>query len=195
MNLEKWARENFPMIKDVKYRWSGQVQEPSDYLGFLGRALTAKEEVFVITGDSGMGLTHGTIGGMLITDLINGKANPWEQLYDPSRKIVNADFVKENVNVVAQFADYVTPGDVKSVDEIIPGEGAVMREGLSKVAVYRDPSGTVHKCSAVCTHLQCIVQWNSVEKTFDCPCHGSRFGPHGEVLIGPAIDNLAAVSS
>ena len=191
--LESWARPRFPMVKEVQYRWSGQVQEPADGLAFIGRAMTDKQEVFVATGDSGMGLTHGTIAGLLINDLIDGKQNPWEKLYDPSRKMMNTEFVTENANVMKQYVDLLTPGEIKSVEDVPPGQGAVMREGLSKIAVYRDPQGRVHKCSAVCTHLQCIVQWNHVEESWDCPCHGSRFDPRGRVLMGPAIDDLPPI--
>jgi glycine/D-amino acid oxidase-like deaminating enzyme/nitrite reductase/ring-hydroxylating ferredoxin subunit len=190
LKLEAWAKHKFPMAGAVKYRWSGQVQEPADGLAFIGRAPTKLENVYVATGDSGMGLTHGTIAGLLITDQIMGRSNPWEKLYDPSRKEINLEFVTENANTLGQYKDLVTGGDVKSVEEISAGEGAVMREGLSKLAVYRDEDGKLHKHSAVCTHLQCIVQWNGVEKSWDCPCHGSRFDPMGKVLMGPAIDDL-----
>jgi Rieske Fe-S protein len=189
--LEVWAREKFPMCRDVKYRWSGQVQEPADGVAFIGKAPTAKENVYVITGDSGMGLTHGTLGAMLITDLIMNRPNSWAKIYDPSRKQTNTEFVKENVNAVATFVDYLTPGEIKSEDELQPGEGALMRKGLGKLAVYRDDAGTVHKCSATCTHLGCVVSWNKIEKSWDCPCHGSRFDPVGKVLMGPAIDDLS----
>jgi glycine/D-amino acid oxidase-like deaminating enzyme/nitrite reductase/ring-hydroxylating ferredoxin subunit len=191
--LETWARKQFPVVGDVVGRWSGQVQEPSDYVGFIGVAPTAKPNVYVITGDSGMGLTHGTLGARLVTDLIMGRPNPWAKLYDPSRKQTNTDFAAENANVMKQYVDWVTPGDVKDAGQIVKGEGAVMREGMKKVAVYRDEAGKVHKCSATCTHLGCIVQWNSVEKSWDCPCHGSRFDPLGRVVMGPAIDDLAKV--
>jgi len=137
-----------------------------------------------------MGLTHGSLAGIIIRDLILGRGNPWAEVFDPSRKTPDRDFVKENANTIAQYADWITGGDVKSADQIAPGEGAVMRDGLSKVAVYRDASGQVHKCSAACTHLQCVVQWNGVEKSWDCPCHGSRFDPRGRVLMGPAVDDL-----
>jgi glycine/D-amino acid oxidase-like deaminating enzyme/nitrite reductase/ring-hydroxylating ferredoxin subunit len=193
LRLETWAREKFPMVGDVVSRWSGQVQEPSDYLPFIGKAPTKGSDVYVITGDSGMGTTHGTLGAMLVTDLIVGRSNPWTTLYDPSRKTPDLDWVKENVNVAAQFKDYVTPGEIASADELRPGQGALMRSGLTKVCVYRDDAGTVHKCSAVCTHLKCIVQWNDVEKSWDCPCHGSRFDPTGRVLMGPATTDLPPV--
>jgi glycine/D-amino acid oxidase-like deaminating enzyme/nitrite reductase/ring-hydroxylating ferredoxin subunit len=193
LSLETWAREKFPMVGETRYRWSGQVQEPADGLAFIGRAPTKGENVYVVTGDSGMGLTHSTIGGLLLTDLILGWPNPWEALYDPSRKMLNAEFIRENANVVAQYKDLVTSGEFKSVDEIPAGHGAVMREGLSKIAVYRDPAGKVHRHSAICTHLQCVVQWNPTERSWDCPCHGSRFDPDGKVLMGPAIDDLPRV--
>ena len=193
LRLEMWARERFPVLKEVRYRWSGQVQEPADGVAFIGRALTKKHEVFVITGDSGMGLTHGTLGAMLVTDLIQQHPNPWEKLYDPSRKITNRDFVSENANVIAQYKELVTAGDVSTIDEIRPGDGAVVREGLKKLAIHRDAVGAIHKCSALCTHLGCVVSWNPVEKTWDCPCHGSRFDPHGRVVMGPAIHDLPPV--
>ncbi len=192
-SLERWARERFPIIGEIVDRWSGQVQEPADYVAFIGKAPTKNPNVYVITGDSGMGLTHGALGAKLLTDLILGRENPWAKLYDPSRKTMTADFAKENANTLKQYKDWVSSGDVKSTDEIPTGEGALLREGLKKVAVYKDPTGAIHKCSATCTHLACIVQWNSTEKTWDCPCHGSRFDPTGKVLMGPAIDDLAKV--
>ena len=166
------------------------MQEPADYVAYIGRALTGGENVYVATGDSGMGLTHGSLAALVLTDLIMGRPNPWEKTFDPARKTLDRDFVKENANTVAQYADWITGGDVKSELEIAPGEGRVMREGLTKVAVYRDEQDRIHKCSAVCTHLQCIVQWNPYEKTWDCPCHGSRFDPYGKVVMGPAVADL-----
>lgn len=191
--LETWARKQFPVIGEIVDRWSGQVQEPSDCVAFIGVAPTAKPNVYVITGDSGMGLTHGALGARLVTDLILGRDNPWAKLYDPSRKTMTANFASENVNVVKQYSDWVTGGDVKSEADIAKGEGALLRDGLKKVAVYRDDAGKIHKCSPVCTHLGCIVQWNGVEKSWDCPCHGSRFDALGKVLMGPAIDDLGPV--
>jgi glycine/D-amino acid oxidase-like deaminating enzyme len=182
--LEVWTREHFPAAQRVKFKWSGQVQEPADGLAFIGRANSSGDNLFVATGDSGMGLTHGTIAGLLITDQIMGRENPWEKLYDPSRKMLNLEFVTENANTVAQYKDFLTGGDVRSVEEIPKGEGSLIRDGLTKLAVYRDDDGQLHKHSAICPHLQCIVQWNGVEKTWDCPCHGSRFDPKGKVLMG-----------
>ncbi len=190
--LEKWTRDHFPRAQEVTYRWSGQVQEPDDGIAFIGKAPTAKPNVYVITGDSGQGLTHGTLGGILVRDLILGRPNAWEQTYNPERKMVGGltDFLKENLNVVAKYKDYVTPGEVSSEAEVQPGTGALMRDGLKKVALYRDTAGVLHKCSPVCTHMGCIVQWNHVESSWDCPCHGSRFDPYGKVTMGPAITDL-----
>lgn len=192
--LEGWARERWPRMGEVAYRWSGQVMETDDYLGFIGRNPLDSDNVFVATGDSGMGMTHGTIAGMLISDLILGRSNPWEKLYDPGRVRLQAapEWIKENVNTFAQYREYVTGGDVSGVEEIKPGEGAVIRRGARKVACFRDESGRVKELSAVCPHLGGIVQWNSLEKTWDCPAHGSRFDVNGCVVNGPANSGLAA---
>ncbi len=195
--LEEWARERFPSIESIEFRWSGQVMEPVDGLAFIGRNPSDGENVLIATGDSGNGMTHGTIAGMLLTDLIAGRENSWAALYDPSRKTVGSvvEFAKENLNVAAQYTDLATPGDVDSTDEIKPGEAAIIRRGLTKVAAYRDPAGALHERSAICTHLGCVVQWNTGEKTWDCPCHGSRFDCRdGHVVNGPAIKGLAEVS-
>ena len=190
--LEGWARERFPTMQQVEFTWAGQVMETIDGLAFIGRNPLDKDNVFIATGDSGMGMTHGTIAGILLTDLILGRENPWATLYDPSRKTLRAagEFLKEQLNVAAQYADWVTGGDVGSVDEIAKGGGAVLRRGLTKVAVHRDEKGTLHECSAVCPHLGCIVAWNSAEMSWDCPCHGSRFDKLGKVINGPANTDL-----
>jgi glycine/D-amino acid oxidase-like deaminating enzyme/nitrite reductase/ring-hydroxylating ferredoxin subunit len=193
--LEDWARSKFKQIGEVVYRWSGQVQEPIDGVGFIGLSPHKHPNVYVATGDSGMGLTHGTIAGMLIRDLIMGTHNPWARLYDPSRKTPAAagEFLKENLNAAEQFTKYLTPGEVSSENEIRPGTGALMRDGLKKLAVYKDEAGTTHKCSAICTHMGCMVSWNDVEKTWDCPCHGARYDPLGKVVTGPAVADLSPV--
>jgi Rieske Fe-S protein len=132
---------------------------------------------------------------MLITDMIMGRDNPWSILYDPARKspLAALTYAKENLNVAAQYSSWLTPGEVQSTAEIQPGTGAVIRRGLSKIAVSRDQSGNVHERSAVCPHLGCIVAWNTTESSWDCPCHGSRFDLDGKVLNGPAISALAEV--
>jgi glycine/D-amino acid oxidase-like deaminating enzyme/nitrite reductase/ring-hydroxylating ferredoxin subunit len=194
--LEQWTRNRFSMAGEIEFRWSGKVMEPIDSLAFIGRNPGDDDNVFIATGDSGMGMTHGTIAGVLLTDLIVERPNPWTELYDPARKTLSAtkDFAQENLNVVAQYTDLLTPGDVDSVDEIKKSEGCVVRSGLSKVAAYRDEDGTLHSVSATCTHLGCVVTWNAAEKTWDCPCHGSRFDKLGSVINGPANKDLPPVT-
>ncbi len=191
--LEQWTRERFTQAGDVEFRWSGQVMEPVDGLAFIGRNPLDHDNVYIATGDSGQGMTHGTIAGMLLTDLIQERKNAWEDVYSPSRVRLKSlpEYASENINVAGQYTDYVTAGDVKSEAEIKPGEGAIMREGVSKLAVYRDEAGAVHKLSAVCPHLGCVVAWNSTEKTWDCPCHGSRYSAEGKVYQGPANSDLS----
>jgi len=190
--LEAWTRERFPMAGDVRHAWSGQVLEPVDSLAFIGRNPGDADNVYVVTGDSGNGMTHGTIAGILLADLIAGRENAWSTLYDPARVTLRATprFAKENLNVAAQYAALATPGDIGSPADLAPGTGAILRRGLKKVAVYRDDSSAVHELSAVCPHLGCIVQWNDAEKSWDCPCHGSRFNAEGSVINGPAIQGL-----
>jgi Rieske Fe-S protein len=194
--LEQWTRERFPQMLEVQFRWSGQVMEPVDGLAFIGRNPLDDDNVYIATGDSGQGMTHGTIAGMLLTDLIQGRKNQWENLYDPSRIRVKSlpEYASENINVARQYADYVTAGDITSESELKPGEGAIMRDGVSKVAVHRDHNGNVHKLSAVCPHLGCVVAWNSTEQTWDCPCHGSRYSAEGRVYQGPANSNLPSAN-
>ena len=191
--LERWMRARFPMAAEVTLRWSGQVMEPADGVAFIGRNPGDADNVYIATGDSGMGMTHGTIAGLLLSQLIDERPAPWAALYDPSRKMMSSTlaYAKENLNVAAQYVeDYLGRGDVRSVDELRPGQGAIVRRGLAKVAAYRDDAGVLHEYSAVCPHMGCIVSFDDVEKTWDCPCHGSRFDCLGRVIAGPANRDL-----
>jgi glycine/D-amino acid oxidase-like deaminating enzyme/nitrite reductase/ring-hydroxylating ferredoxin subunit len=194
--LERWTRERFPSAREVEYRWSGQVMEPVDSLAFIGPNPGDEPNVFIATGDSGNGITHGTIAGILITDLILGHPNPWATLYSPSRVTLRAAgrFAKENLAAIAHYAGWAKRSEVTSPEEITRGSGAVINRGLQKVALFRDEAGVLHERSAVCTHLGCIVEWNSGEKTWDCPCHGSRYDPYGRVVNGPALHDLAPLA-
>jgi len=190
--LEDWTRERFPMVEEFPLHWSGQIMEPADAMGYIGRN-PGEDNVYIVTGDSGNGMTHGTLAGLLLTDLITGRENEWATLYDPSRKSLRAalTYARENLNVAAQYTDLVLPGDVASVEDIAPGDGAIVRRGLRQLAVYRDTLGALHEHSALCTHLGCVVSWNAAEQSWDCPCHGSRFDRlDGHVLNGPAITGL-----
>jgi glycine/D-amino acid oxidase-like deaminating enzyme/nitrite reductase/ring-hydroxylating ferredoxin subunit len=191
--LEAWTRERFP-VEAVEFQWSGEVYEPVDYLAFIGRNPADDDNVYVVTGDSGHGMTHGTIAGILISDQILGLENPWAELYDPSRISLRAakEFARVNLQVAEHYAEWVTGSETETDDarQIAPGSGAVIRRGGAPVAAYRDDDGALHQLSAVCTHLGCIVHWNNVESTWDCPCHGSRFAARGEVIQGPAPTGL-----
>lgn len=189
--LESWTRERIPMAGAVVRRWSGQILEPADGLAFIGPSPGLNPNLYLATGDSGNGLTHAALAGIVLTDLVLGRSNPWAALYDPTRVKPRSlgGIVRENLNTAVQYADWVTPGD-DAIDAIRPGGGAVVRRGLHKVAVHRDQSGALHAMSAACPHLGGIVAWNSTEKTWDCPCHGSRFDATGRVLCGPARRDL-----
>ncbi|MBI1889488.1 MAG: FAD-dependent oxidoreductase [Burkholderiales bacterium] len=192
--VENWVRERYPMAENVEYAWSGEIMEPADGVAYLGRNPLDNDNVYIITGDSGNGMTHCTAGAILISDLIMGRDNPWEAIYDPARKAIHgmSEFLKEQANTISQYRDWLTPGEVDSTHEIRAGHGAILRDGIKKLAVYRDEAGELHSLSAACTHLGCVVAWNAAEKSWDCPCHASRFSATGEVLHGPAMSPLEA---
>ena len=193
--LEAWARQHFPDLKEITYRWSGQVLEPVDLLAFIGKN-PGDDNIYIITGDSGNGITHGTLGGIIITDLIMGRGNRYAKLYDPARITINSAkyFAQEAGNMAAQYLDWLSPGDVSKTGDVQPGNGAVISSGVNKCAVYRGEDNELHAFSAVCPHLGCIVHWNADEKSWDCPCHGSRFSKEGKVLNGPAVEDLKKVA-
>jgi glycine/D-amino acid oxidase-like deaminating enzyme/nitrite reductase/ring-hydroxylating ferredoxin subunit len=192
--IEAWIRSLVPQLGKEVNRWSGQVLDTVDYCGLIGRN-PGNERVYVACGDSGQGMTHGALAGLLIRDLITTGQSPWRAVYDPDRKppmsIVN--YVNENVTAIKNFAEHLMPSEIDSVDALKPGEGGIIRDGMSKVAACRDRAGKLHLCSAVCTHLGCHVHWNSTEQCWDCPCHGSHFAPDGSVLNGPALAPLERV--
>jgi glycine/D-amino acid oxidase-like deaminating enzyme/nitrite reductase/ring-hydroxylating ferredoxin subunit len=193
--LEAWIRNLVPDVGGVTHRWSGQVLDTIDYSSFSGRNPGSKN-VFVHTGDSGQGITHGVVGSLIIAAMIMQGRELWQELYGPERKTLSAisTFISENVTAIKNFAEYVAPGEVESFGEIEPGKGAVVRHGLKKVAAYRDEKGTLHARSATCTHLGCHLHWNSFERCWDCPCHGSQFSIDGDVLNGPATEPLAKIT-
>lgn len=187
-NLEFWTRERFD-IGEVVFRWSGQVLEPYDGMAFIGRNAGDKDNIFVITGDSGHGMTHSTIGGILVADLIAGNENEWESIYKPGRFNLKASkiFFKETIGTLLKY--YKTrpdhPGSV-NLASIALNDAAIVEFDGQKAGAYRDERGMLHLVSATCTHMGCTVSWNNVEKTWDCACHGSRFSVLGEVINGPA---------
>jgi glycine/D-amino acid oxidase-like deaminating enzyme/nitrite reductase/ring-hydroxylating ferredoxin subunit len=191
--LEAWARKRWPGIGEVTYAWSGQVNEPADYVGFIGRS-PQYQKVYLATGDSGQGMTTGGVAALILPDLMAGHAHQWASLYEPKRMMHHGfgEYVKENLEAARHWIEHLAPGEVASVDEIEPGEGALMKMRGKPVAAYRDEQGQLHLRSAVCTHAGCTVHWNRFEGCWDCPCHGSQFSTDGEVLCGPATKPLDA---
>jgi glycine/D-amino acid oxidase-like deaminating enzyme/nitrite reductase/ring-hydroxylating ferredoxin subunit len=177
-------------------RWSSQVVEPVDGLPFIGRNASS-EHVYVATGFSGNGLTFGTAAAMILKDACLGVYNPYAEIYDPSRlkpftKL--ASFLAENVDYPLHLlSDALKAPTARSLDEIGKGDGKIVRVEGRRVAAYRDEHGRLHTVSPICTHLGCHVAFNAAEKSWDCPCHGSRFGVDGSVLDGPAADPLEPI--
>lgn len=192
--LEAWAREHFP-VTAFDYCWSGQVMEPADFLPYSGR--DGSDRIYLHSGDSGQGMTNGVAGALNFIALYRNDKARFAALFDPARKPTSrlslGEYVKGQGPVVANLAEYLESGEVDDVEQIRPGEGAILRRGLAKLAVYRGEDGTITERSAVCTHVGCIVHWNGFEKCWDCPCHGSQFLPDGTVLNGPAVRPLSAI--
>lgn len=195
--LEAWTRERFRAITRFEHRWSGQVMEPADFLPYSGRDGSGR--IYLHSGDSGQGMTNGVAGALNFIALYRHEKARFAELFDPARKPTSrvslGEYIKGQGPVVANLGEYVESGEVDSVDQIKLGEGAILRRGLAKHAVYRAEDGSITERSAVCTHVGCIVHWNGFEKCWDCPCHGSQFLPDGSVLNGPAIRPLAAVET
>lgn len=197
--LESWAKQRFP-IKKVLFKWSGQVMEPLDSLAFIGinpmnNENQNKNKIYIATGDSGNGMTHGTIAGILLSDLILEKQNEWAWLYDPSRTVSKREkddnSSQENNNSEDNPTSINKSQSKLLVESLLAGQGAIIEEDPENpFAVYKDKSGQVRTFYAKCTHLGCTVTWNPLEQSFDCPCHGSRFFNNGKVINGPANSEL-----
>ena len=192
--LEATASQVMPGF-EITHRWSGQVVETNDGLPFIGETSANQ---FAATGYSGNGMTFGTLAGMMAHDQVSGTTNPWRDLFDPGRTKIRGgawDYVKENIDYpYYMIRDRLVGPDAKSLRAVPRGEGRIVELGGEKVAAYRSDKGATTLLSPVCTHLGCLVGWNAVERTWDCPCHGSRFTPTGKVLAGPAEDPLPPVS-
>jgi Rieske Fe-S protein len=190
--LEAWARATYD-VASIEARWSAQDYQPVDGLPFVGRQLP-KSEVYVATGFRKWGMTNGTAAGTMIADALTGRENPWLPAFDASRQrstLSSRDLYKENANVAVQFVgDRLSTMRPPQADSLAPGEGGIVTSAGDKVAAFRDEGGVLHCVSPVCTHLGCLVSFNTAERTWDCPCHGSRFTVDGEVLQGPATEDL-----
>jgi len=194
-HLEAWTGERFPAFGEVRYRWSGQVMEPVDFMPYSGRN-PGNRNIYVHTGDSGQGMTNGVAGALNIAALLFEQKARFAEVLDPSRKpkagTSLADFLASRADDVKNFSEYATGGEFASGDELQPGQGGIIRRGVSKIAAYRNEDGNLVERSATCTHVGCIVHWNPLETCWDCPCHGSWFQPDGTVINGPAIRPLAS---
>jgi len=193
-DLEEWIRKLIPYLGNRTHQWSGQLLDTIDYAAYIGRN-PGSERIYVHTGDSGQGITHGVAGAMLNTSLILGHESAWKEVYDPGRISPKAalNYVKENTTALKNFAEYIAPGELSDVTELTPGSGAIVRSGLKKIAAFRDDEGQLHMHSAACTHLGCHLHFNSFEKSWDCPCHGSQFAVDGVPLNAPAVEPLSSV--
>ncbi|MFP4091860.1 MAG: FAD-dependent oxidoreductase [Cyclobacteriaceae bacterium] len=190
-NLKQYVAERFD-VDEYLQTWSGQVFEPVDGLPFIGKSLLHKH-IYIAGGYSGDGTLWGSFASKLLTDLITGKENPHAKLFSPARfnlKSGAGEFIKANAEVGWHFiADRFT-SDTKNVEQIPRGEGRILNQGAEQYAVYRDEAGELHVMSSTCVHLKCKVNWNNLEKTWDCPCHGGRYKATGEVLEGPPHHSL-----
>jgi nitrite reductase/ring-hydroxylating ferredoxin subunit len=189
--LEAWTRQRIPGAGAVVSRWSGQIMEPSDALGFIGRT-RSERNVFLVSGDSGNGLTNGAVAGLLLPALIRGESHLWAELYAPTRRHRGlGTLVHESTISTVPYVDWLRPREVSSLSEIPPGHGAVLRHGRHRIAAYREPGGGCSLRSARCPHLSAVVRWNPIEHTWDCPAHGSRFDACGTLLNTPAASDLS----
>jgi glycine/D-amino acid oxidase-like deaminating enzyme/nitrite reductase/ring-hydroxylating ferredoxin subunit len=185
-NLEDLVATLVPAA-EVNSRWSGQVVETNDGLPFIGETSDGQ---FVATGFSGNGMTFGTLGAMMACDAAMGRNNPWQALFDPSRKKLLGgtwDYIRENLDYpYYMIKDRMSSAETETLQSVKPGDGKILKLKGRRLAVYRDPKGKVTTLSPICTHLGCIVNWNPAESTWECPCHGSKFEAQGKVLAGPA---------
>lgn len=190
--LEAYARSRF-RVEQFEYRWSTQDMVSFDRLPYIGKLTPFNKHVYVATGFSLWGMSKGTLAGMLLSDLILGVDNPWLKLYDSTRAtpFLTTESLKNNLGVGFHWVgDRLKGLENSSVTNVARGEAKLLTINGNKVAAYRNEQGELHAVSATCTHLGCIVNWNSAEKSWDCPCHGGRYSYDGKVLHGPPVKDL-----
>jgi Rieske Fe-S protein len=191
--LEAFAREHWDVVS-VEHRWSAQDPITVDLLPYVGPLLPRSDRVLMATGFGKWGMTGGTAAALLLADLALGRQAMWADLFDPNRLTLRASaqrLVTENAQVAARFVgDRLRSADPRPPENLKPGEGMLLERDGEKLAAYRDEDGELVAVSARCTHLGCLVSWNGAERSWDCPCHGSRFAPDGTVLEGPAVHRL-----
>lgn len=194
--LEAHVRKYFN-LKEVAFKWSSQFFEPADGLAYIGHLPGNPHNVYVATGYSGNGMTYSHITALLFTDLLTKGESEYVKLFDPDRLKPVAgftNFVKENFDVVKEFfGKRLSKEKLTALADLAYGEGRVVKYEGKSLALYKDDNGDIHAVSPVCPHAKCTVGWNSAEKSWDCPCHGSRFSIDGEVLTGPSKSPLEVV--
>jgi glycine/D-amino acid oxidase-like deaminating enzyme/nitrite reductase/ring-hydroxylating ferredoxin subunit len=189
--LERFAREHWD-VESVEYRWSSQDGTTIDGVPYVGALTPGNEQVVMATGFAKWGMTGGTAAAMILSDRLLDRENPWAGLFNPNRIKPRAavKFVEENTKVGLHFLGDRITKRTRSIQDLAPGEGDIVRHAGEKVAGHRRDDGTLVAVSPLCTHLGCQVNWNTAERSWDCPCHGSRFAPEGDVLHGPAVHRL-----
>lgn len=192
-NIIQWARDHFD-VKEVLFHWTTNDSETYDRVPLIGPIDSAKDNIYLITGFSGWGMTHGTVAGMIIRDLILGQPNVWETLYHPKRlsTLISEKALAGDLNVAKNYIAGKIAGEPKKIS-LGKDEAGIFEVDGKKVAAYCDEAGATHAISAICTHMGCVVNWDGAEKTWDCPCHGSRYDVDGHVIHGPAIKNLKKI--
>lgn len=191
--IEAWLATNFD-AGAVEYRWVNEDYASMDAVPFVGWSSNGDHAYLVATGFDGWGISNGATAGRVLADLAAGHDNPFADLLDARRVRPVAGgkkFVAENAAVAVALARNHLARKPKSLDEVAPGHAAVLKLDGDIVAAFRDDAGAVHAVSAKCTHMGCLVGWNEIDRTWDCACHGSRFGPDGAVIHGPAVQPLA----
>ena len=195
--LEEWARERF-QVRSIEYRWSAQDYMPVDDVPYIGQLTPNSDRIHVATGFKKWGMTTGMVAGMILSDTILGQENPWKPVFDSTRLDVKRSaktLVTENANVAKRLVgDRLALLNAPDFRDLPRGEGRVVEMNGDKVAVHKDDDGIVHAVSPFCTHMGCTVTWNTAERTWDCPCHGSRFDHDGHAIQGPTVKDLEKVT-
>jgi Rieske Fe-S protein len=191
--LESWARERFD-VRAIAYRWSAQDYMPVDNVPYIGRLTPNNERILVATGFKKWGMTTGTIAGMILSETVMGRESPWSPVFNATRLDVRRSvqqFIAENLNVAKRFVgDRLALLKVPDLSDLAPGEGKIVTMHGEKVGAYRDEAGGLYGVSPICAHMGCAVTWNTAERTWDCPCHGSRYDIDGHAIQGPTVKNL-----
>jgi glycine/D-amino acid oxidase-like deaminating enzyme/nitrite reductase/ring-hydroxylating ferredoxin subunit len=191
--LVAWGREALGSGAP-RYLWSAHDYKAVDGIPYVGKVARSSQSLYAATGFRKWGMTGGTAAAMILADLVRGLDHPWAGVFDANRvtpKASATSFIKENLEVAKHFVkDRLDVAGRDALDDLGPGEGAVVRVDGETYAVCRDAQGALCSVSPLCTHMGCHVRWNRAERSWDCPCHGSRFAPDGTVIQGPAVRDL-----